>query len=350
MRKLICTYAFASLLASGTVSAQTWSSLTSEKKTNEHHIAANGDAAYVAAKYHGYSSYSLFKVDGNSLKEVWQPEYKQPQFDVALEVDPKGVPYLACKEGDFLLVKRLDGKKMVDVSDEALSSKGTNYFKFTLDRSGTPYVFYIMNSKLVVKKLNGRQWEQVLETPEYSDYKVAFNSKNELYVTSKNTKSVRKLENGALVNVGPAYAKMMDAHFGVYFDNKDELYVVYTSFENYPKPSGVPKVIKLTDVKQADGKMAKEWKMLPDPTEGTEFKDKGGELVNLAWDSNNNMYFACSFRSPSGNTVQKFDGTKWVAADGGIDGDNKKAYDGKKRLVFGKNTLLMSRPLMSAKL
>lgn len=355
MRKLIYPFAVACLLATSSASAQTWTPIDMKTKkdvTDYHVIGANGDAAYAAAKYHGRQSYALFKVDGSSLKEVWEPEYKQPQSDIHLDVDPKGIPYFACKEGDFFLIKRLEGNKMVDVSTEVLSSKGTNYFTMMLDKEGTPYVSYSLNSNLYIKKLNGGKWEQLLETPQLGKLSFAFDNQNVLHLTSKNIKLVKKLEKGALVDVGSAYTKAMEDNYNLFFDKKGALYVTFCPRKNYPEKSGVPEVGTLVDVKQPDGKVVKEWKFLPRPTDGTEYKDVAGELVNLAWDNNNTLYFACSFRSPSGNTVQKFDGTKWVPADNGIDGDNKKVYDGIKKMVFGakSNMLFMNRPLMSAKL
>jgi hypothetical protein len=337
MKNCLYKFGIASLVLTSTSYAQTWKPVDLKRTITEPKIAATTDGSvFIAGYIHGKtSSVVLWKYDGKSIQKVYEPGFVKQNPDVSIAVDPNNTPYLAYKEDNIGMVKRWDGQKLVDVGSGSPAPKSPNYFRMVLDRTGVPYAFYLSDGFFYIKKLKDGQWEQLLETRQAGDYKTAFNSKNELLITFKQKHVVQKLVDGALVNIGPAYAAMKNDMFNLAVSNTDEIYITYGKFED-----GVLKIAKLEG--------GKEWKALADPT--ADIKGQG-ELPVLAFDNKNTLFFACSFRSSSTNIVRKLEGDKWVPAQSGIDEEDLKLYGGSKQFSFSAstNTLYMSRPFYVTK-
>jgi hypothetical protein len=181
-------------------------------------------------------------------------------------------------------------------------------------------------------------WEQQVETKLVGDYRVAFDSKSVPYVAFKDKRFVKRLEDGALVDVGPTYYKMSVSEFAFAIDNNDAPYMSYGSFEN-----GEMKIVKF------DGT---DWKPVVDPA--LDFKGKAGSSPAMAFDNNNTLYFSCAFRSTliAGTHIRRLDGETWVPMHAGIDEEDIKAYEGVKQLIFSPkaNSLTLNRPFYTIKL
>jgi hypothetical protein len=320
------------------VFAQTWKAVDLRKTINEPKIAAASDGSvYIAGSVYGKTqAVVLSKYDGKELKTLFQPDFIKIQSDVSIIVDGTDAPVVSYVESDIAVVKRFDGKTMVDVSNASPAPKGFNYLKLYADRSGVPHVFYTSNGFMYAKKLVSGVWEQILEAKGGGDFRVVFSSQNVPYILMKDKKSVKKIVDGTLIDAAPQFSSGSIYEFNLAIDQKDTLYVSYGDFS-----TGDLKVVKLKNEK---------WSFLPDPA--PDFAGKGGELPVMAFDTDNTLYFTSSFRSAGDikTIARKFQGGKWSAFQTGIDSEDLKTYGGVKQLSMSRNnTLYLNRPFYSVK-
>lgn len=327
-----------SCLAVISVFAQTWKAVDLKKTIVDPKIAAADDGSvYIAGSVYGKTqAVVLSKYDGKELKTLFQPDFIKIQSDVSIIVDGSGTPVIAYIESDVAMVKKFDGKTMVEVSSASPAPKGFNYLKLYADRAGVPHIFFTSNGFMYAKKLVNGAWEQILEAKSGGDFKVVFNTQNTPFILMKDKKSVKKVDNGTLVDAGPQFSGSSIYEYTLAIDNADTLYVSYGDFS-----SGDLKVAKLKNEK---------WSLLADPA--PDFAGKGGELPVIAFDSDNTLYFSSSFRSAGDvkTIVRKFQNGKWSPLQNGIDSEDLKTYGGVKQLsMSANNTLYLNRPFYYVK-
>jgi len=189
--------------------------------------------------------------------QSWQPlgpdDSNQPSFIgqafTAMAINSNGIPYVAFLDEHVLTVKKFEGGVWALVGTPATYSTVTYDPAIAIDGNNTPYIVYqdpANSYKTTVQKFNGTSWEIVgaagFSQGMVGDISIAIDHNNVPYVVyldgaNSYTVAVKKFDGANWVNVGtPGFTPAQVPEVSMTIDASNALYVVYpdpTANNNY---------------------------------------------------------------------------------------------------------------------